>query len=148
MQLDGLHSFRLVLCCDRSICNSDDITNIDFICEFRVQFGFRFLTYPQLAGPDHGHWSSVNVIYNLEHWHGPSNHCTCTDELSCPTISTLSSSKSWHLANWYTNYFSERYIVKSSKVSIHSSGDAEAITISSSESDFYMVISLGRYLQE
>jgi hypothetical protein len=42
---------------------------------------------------------------------------------------------------------SERDIVKNSKSAIHSVSNAGAITISSSEADFYMELSLGHYLQ-
>jgi len=44
----------------------------------------------------------------------------------------------------YRYYISNWYIVRNANLPIHSSGDARAVTMSSSESDFCMVISLAR----
>ena len=40
-----------------------------------------------------------------------------------------------------------RYVVQNTYLAIYTSGDAAAITMSSSESNIYMVISKGRYMQ-
>jgi len=48
----------------------------------------------------------------------------------------------------YMNLFSERYNVKNINLTVHSSWEAEAITISVSESNHIIVISLGRDKQE
>jgi len=46
--------------------------------------------------------------------------------------------------NSYMYCFSKRYIVTNGNLHIHSSGDPGAITMTSLESNFYMVISFGR----
>jgi len=45
------------------------------------------------------------------------------------------------------NYFSDSYSIKNTDLFIHSPRDTGAVTISSSQSDFYIVISLGRHIQ-
>ena len=45
-----------------------------------------------------------------------------------------------------TNFFYLRYVIKNTYLAIYSSGDAGAVILSSSESDFYMVNCLGRYM--
>ena len=40
-----------------------------------------------------------------------------------------------------------RYIIKNTDLAIYTSGDAGAVTMSSSESDIYMVIRWERYMQ-
>jgi len=47
----------------------------------------------------------------------------------------------------YMSCFSKRYIIKNITLPIHSSDDTGAVTISSSESEFHIVISSGRYIQ-
>jgi len=44
------------------------------------------------------------------------------------------------------NWFSPRYSFKSNYFAIYDSGDARAVTISPSESDFNVVMNMGRYL--
>jgi len=49
--------------------------------------------------------------------------------------------------NRYRYFISNWYIATNANLHIHSSGDAGAVTMSLSESDFYMVISFGRDMQ-
>jgi len=49
--------------------------------------------------------------------------------------------------HWYTNCFASRYDVKNTNLPLYSSAHTEAVTMSSSESGFRMVISWGGYMQ-
>ena len=51
------------------------------------------------------------------------------------------------LQNRFTNCLYSRYIVKNPDLAIYTCSDAGAVTMSPSESDSYMVMSYGRYMQ-
>ena len=97
---DGSHSISFPSRFDRWIYDSYNITDLYFSIEFWLQFSIMYLTYQERAGQYHVHWSSVNEIWSGEHWHVLSDHCICIDELSCLTIWSLKSSKSWHIAKY------------------------------------------------
>jgi len=113
MQCDGGHSSQLVLFINHCIYVSYDITDLNSTSEISLEFSCSFLTELLLAGWYHVHWSSVNLSWAPEHWHGPTNPCTCTDELSCFTIWSLESTKSWQVAKFlHEVLFQEIYCQK------------------------------------
>jgi len=109
-------------------------------------FALRVQDYRQ----HHIHW----FIDHIWMWSGGLHICTARTTLA----HTLMNNPCWQFGYWnpetadtyrnrFTNFFQTRYVVTNTNLAVYISGDAGAITMSSSESDFDMVISLGPYME-
>jgi len=98
IQHDGCPSDWFVMRTDRSFHDTYDITHPNFVSTFHHTYCFCIVAKQSHAKGNWTFWRSYSAIWILEHLHGAFDPCTCTDQLSCLTIWSLKSRKSWHRA--------------------------------------------------
>jgi len=96
--LDSCRWDRFFLSTARSFYDTYEITYLNFVSIFCHLFGFCFLAWQSPADRNRMFWPLFRMIWILELSHGAFDPCTCTDKLSCLTIWTQTSRKSWHTA--------------------------------------------------
>jgi len=113
IQHNGCHLDRFVLGKNHYSYDWYDITHWNFVCIFRHQFSCCFFTSHWPANTNRTFWPSYSLIYIVQHLDGVFDPCTCTGELSCVTIWSLQSSKSWQVAKLvHTFLFTEIWCQK------------------------------------
>jgi len=95
MRHDSHHSVRFVMSTDRSFYDTYGITHSNFVSIFSHLYSSCFVDEQSLADRNRTCWLFFCVIWIPEFSHGVLDPCTCTDELSCLTIWSLKSRKSW-----------------------------------------------------
>jgi hypothetical protein len=92
------------------------------------------------------YWPSCNLIWVLGLWYGVFDPGTSRDELPCLTLWLLHSWSSWHVAKLVLWLLFTEIWHKNNDLLIYSAVGVGVITISSSDSELYMVISCGGYM--